>query len=210
MESDGPSCSVGQKNRTVPIGQGCFKEAVTFTDVDRFNTILSWTAVSFQARFLYLPLFGCHNNVVILDVLLILKGLDRNKGFNTVILGNFDQIHNGSSAGESGSFRYLIHFQPVTVSLLGKEEDVVMVGSHEEMFYIFIVPGSGAFHPFTSPALTTITCNRHAFDKAFVGDGYHHIFRSEEHTSELQSRGHLVCRLLPEKKNHKVIHNKTV
>src|SRR5690625_4278079 len=27
-------------------------------------------------------------------------------------------------------------------------------------------------------------------------------FRSEEHTSELQSRGHLVCRLLLEKKNH--------
>src|SRR5690625_6035774 len=25
-------------------------------------------------------------------------------------------------------------------------------------------------------------------------------FRSEEHTSELQSRGHIVCRLLPEKK----------
>src|SRR5437870_9213904 len=28
--------------------------------------------------------------------------------------------------------------------------------------------------------------------------------RSEEHTSELQSRGHLVCRLLLEKKNHEV------
>src|SRR5690625_6612969 len=28
-----------------------------------------------------------------------------------------------------------------------------------------------------------------------------HRFRSEEHTSELQSRGHLVCRLLLEKKN---------
>src|SRR5207253_10042911 len=27
-----------------------------------------------------------------------------------------------------------------------------------------------------------------------------HFFRSEEHTSELQSRGHLVCRLLLEKK----------
>src|SRR5690625_6510779 len=27
------------------------------------------------------------------------------------------------------------------------------------------------------------------------------LFRSEEHTSELQSRGHLVCRLLLEKKN---------
>src|SRR5690625_6122111 len=29
-----------------------------------------------------------------------------------------------------------------------------------------------------------------------------YYFRSEEHTSELQSRGHLVCRLLLEKKNH--------
>src|SRR5690625_6715549 len=29
------------------------------------------------------------------------------------------------------------------------------------------------------------------------------IFRSEEHTSELQSRGHLVCRLLLEKKKKK-------
>src|SRR5690625_7123768 len=28
--------------------------------------------------------------------------------------------------------------------------------------------------------------------------------RSEEHTSELQSRGHLVCRLLLEKKKHNV------
>src|SRR5690625_6909227 len=29
-----------------------------------------------------------------------------------------------------------------------------------------------------------------------------HYFRSEEHTSELQSRGHLVCRLLLEKKKN--------
>src|SRR5690625_5830828 len=30
-----------------------------------------------------------------------------------------------------------------------------------------------------------------------------YIMRSEEHTSELQSRGHLVCRLLLEKKKNK-------
>src|SRR5437870_8208669 len=30
-----------------------------------------------------------------------------------------------------------------------------------------------------------------------------HVERSEEHTSELQSRGHLVCRLLLEKKKKK-------
>src|SRR5437870_6313234 len=33
--------------------------------------------------------------------------------------------------------------------------------------------------------------------------------RSEEHTSELQSRGHLVCRLLLEKKKNKTIHKIT-
>src|SRR5690625_7068581 len=31
--------------------------------------------------------------------------------------------------------------------------------------------------------------------------------RSEEHTSELQSRGHLVCRLLLEKKKKTLLHN---
>src|SRR5437870_12607258 len=34
--------------------------------------------------------------------------------------------------------------------------------------------------------------------------------RSEEHTSELQSRGHLVCRLLLEKKKKKKISTKTI
>src|SRR5690554_7039872 len=33
------------------------------------------------------------------------------------------------------------------------------------------------------------------------------FFRSEEHTSELQSRPHLVCRLLLEKKNTPHMHN---
>src|SRR5690625_7853618 len=34
------------------------------------------------------------------------------------------------------------------------------------------------------------------------------IIRSEEHTSELQSRGHLVCRLLLEKKKKKTMKKK--
>src|SRR5690554_7151443 len=36
---------------------------------------------------------------------------------------------------------------------------------------------------------------------AVKGDA-HFLYRSEEHTSELQSRPHLVCRLLLEKKNN--------
>src|SRR2546427_1894641 len=35
----------------------------------------------------------------------------------------------------------------------------------------------------------------------------HHLARSEEHTSELQSQSNLVCRLLLEKKKKKIIKN---
>src|SRR5690625_6643135 len=45
-------------------------------------------------------------------------------------------------------------------------------------------------------------------DFSIVGIGSTHkiIARSEEHTSELQSRGHLVCRLLLEKKKKRCKH----
>src|SRR3712207_8669564 len=41
-----------------------------------------------------------------------------------------------------------------------------------------------------------------ARDAAPVRDHVHHLERSEEHTSELQSRQYLVCRLLLEKKKN--------
>src|SRR5205809_4376626 len=45
---------------------------------------------------------------------------------------------------------------------------------------------------------------RAPYDYGTVGTGpLHRPDRSEEHTSELQSRLHLVCRLLLEKKKHK-------
>src|SRR5690625_6839634 len=48
----------------------------------------------------------------------------------------------------------------------------------------------------------TIT-NKEEFEKRILDSPLWNVkeLRSEEHTSELQSRGHLVCRLLLEKKN---------
>src|SRR3989442_8883949 len=47
-------------------------------------------------------------------------------------------------------------------------------------------------------------------DKIMVAHFAHHaLLRSEEHTSELQSRPHLVCRLLLEKKKKTTIPNTT-
>src|SRR5690625_3917372 len=58
--------------------------------------------------------------------------------------------------------------------------------------------------PATPMLVTTTTPTGSVRVKALFGDRVHHVYcpwdmpaaRSEEHTSELQSRGHLVCRLM--------------
>src|SRR5687768_17678138 len=54
----------------------------------------------------------------------------------------------------------------------------------------FILPGRGL----------QVTADPAGGDGFFTGCAAFHVIRSEEHTSELQSRLHLVCRLLLEKK----------
>src|SRR5439155_13066841 len=63
------------------------------------------------------------------------------------------------------------------------------------------VPSARAV-PIDSTVYLRITLETH------VGDWISGRLRSEEHTSELQSRGHLVCRLLLEKKK-KTLQHKT-
>src|SRR5690625_8049096 len=53
----------------------------------------------------------------------------------------------------------------------------------------YVSPRNFATRTFITKSLVMDTCNNC-------------FFRSEEHTSELQSRGHLVCRLLLEKKKN--------
>src|SRR5690625_801003 len=66
-----------------------------------------------------------------------------------------------------------------------------------------ILTDSGGFQVYSLSANRKITEEGVKFQSHI--DGSRHLFtpenvRSEEHTSELQSRGHLVCRLLLEKK----------
>src|SRR5439155_22245504 len=51
------------------------------------------------------------------------------------------------------------------------------------------------------PMLFLRLCVEPQLNPPLVSATEEHWVRSEEHTSELQSRGHLVCRLLLEKKN---------
>src|SRR5690625_6099100 len=70
----------------------------------------------------------------------------------------------------------------------------------------FMYTGSPASGTNTVPGGTTVATPSGKYATptpaaTSIMDIYGSVIRSEEHTSELQSRGHLVCRLLLEKKN---------
>src|SRR5690625_5548685 len=57
-----------------------------------------------------------------------------------------------------------------------------------------------ASYPITTPFRLTLEASIHLTTACETIVTFSNVNRSEEHTSELQSRGHLVCRLLLEKK----------
>src|SRR5690625_6192374 len=83
----------------------------------------------------------------------------------------------------------------MTVCPVSSSWRTVNVGSSSANFWIASESFSWSLFVFGSIA-TEITGSGKDIDSSTTWE------RSEEHTSELQSRGHLVCRLLLEKKNH--------
>src|SRR5207253_8441071 len=77
--------------------------------------------------------------------------------------------------------------------------------AHPQFAFFFLIirpPPRSTLFPYTT-LFRSIACRFHHGDRAVLADQEDFALgrnRSEEHTSELQSRGHLVCRLLLEKK----------
>src|SRR5690625_5994147 len=76
----------------------------------------------------------------------------------------------------------------------------VSIGKSSLRNYEIIVVNDGSkVFDYVSPDEEHIIVCHHEFNRGY-GAALKTGIRSEEHTSELQSRGHLVCRLLLEKK----------
>src|SRR5437870_3296701 len=73
-------------------------------------------------------------------------------------------------------------------------------------FVILLQPLRSTLFPYTTLFRSILSIPKgqweaaHSTGLGFIGTLAYVVLRSEEHTSELQSRGHLVCRLLLEKK----------
>src|SRR5690625_2719743 len=64
------------------------------------------------------------------------------------------------------------------------------------------IKNAKGLHPVTTPLAHYTKMIESSVGKDTMTGHWELMGRSEEHTSELQSRGHLVCRLLLEKKNN--------
>src|SRR6266702_6498778 len=78
-----------------------------------------------------------------------------------------------------------------------------MRGSFDLFIFFFLMirrPPRSTLFPYTTLFRSRSPDGRHPLLRPWIGRCAPARARSEEHTSELQSRGHLVCRLLLEKK----------
>src|SRR5207253_8736617 len=86
-----------------------------------------------------------------------------------------------------------------------RSSDLSRVSQRDELVVCVLLPGCSAPARANSVSIPAVRNRRDAartrgLKKADSEMEFFFIDRSEEHTSELQSRGHLVCRLLLEKK----------
>src|SRR5207253_11389167 len=84
---------------------------------------------------------------------------------------------------------------------------IVAAGTGGELCVSHAMKAVGEVHDFRPAALARFVWSAARVGWMWIGIGMMTVaffsLRSEEHTSELQSRGHLVCRLLLEKKKKK-------
>src|SRR5690606_39691985 len=118
-------------------------------------------------------------------------------GLLRVLPGHPDGSAVGATTGARHADRASVHARGCSAQVRGQPAPVLGIGRGTEAF------GAG---PAVAPATTTpATAATATAAAAAVAIALVVVFvRSEEHTSELQSRENLVCRLLLEKKKYNV------
>src|SRR3989442_14387418 len=88
--------------------------------------------------------------------------------------------------------------------LMSSKPGLKKVLTSPRIFFFLMIrrPPRSTLFPYTTLFRSAIVKLGRARLRRLLGDGHREGGRSEEHTSELQSRPHLVCRLLLEKKNN--------
>ena len=165
-----------QHHVTVTIGKTSGNQAITLSDVDGDDTFLARVRVSIDRGLLDDTLLGTKNHEMVVDVIRIRDGREVDDGSNLVILLNLQDILDGATFGGLDTFRNLEHTEPEALTLFGKEEQVVVVGGHVEVFDEILIAGATALGALAATVLDLVFCQQRALDVTQVGDGDDHLF----------------------------------
>src|SRR5687768_18183779 len=116
---------------------------------------------------------------------------------DVVLLEREPQLAAGSTGKNAGGVRHQFS-NPANIEL--SKESIAMIARFEEVVGVPIDFHQDGYLFLLSKAANVETFKRNVALQHRHGIDVRWVSRSEEHTSELQSRLHLVCRLLLEKK----------
>src|SRR5690606_41824177 len=134
-------------------GEFGLQEFVPIPYGNGIDPVLSGPGILFQGGFLDHALFGGHDHIMAVHILLVLKVLGTDKGLHLVLVLNIDQVLYGPSLRGSTAFWDFVDPHPETFALLGEEQHVLVVGAHEKMFQKVLVPGGGGLLAHPAPVL---------------------------------------------------------
>ena len=120
-------------------------------------------------------LLRAKDDIVVVDVVGIVDALEVDDGGNLVALLNLEQVLDGAALGDFLSLRNLEHPHPEALATFGKEQQVVVVGGHVEVFDEVLVAGAAATGALTTAVLHLVLGQRRALDVAEVRDGDDHL-----------------------------------
>ena len=165
----------GDEQFALAIGETCGDKFVALADADSDNAVGARTGVGFERGLLHHTPLGTHNDVVALQVLWIAEVADIHEGFHLVVGLNINHIEYGTAFGVLLPFRHLEGTHPVAAAFLGKEQEVVVVSAHKDMFDKVFAAHRAAFGADTSASLRTVFVEESALDVSHVGDGDDHL-----------------------------------
>ena len=144
---------------------------ITFVHPDRDNAACHGVVEFGQLRFLDHTELRDHDDEFIRREILY-----REERFHGFIRLQVDQIGNVFALAGCPGVGNLINLQPVDPALVGKNKQVIMGGSDQEVLYKILRPRAHADAAFAAPGLSPIGIGRGALQVAAVGYGNRNVF----------------------------------
>ena len=150
-------------------------QVVVFSEVQGNQTALSDICKTGHICFLDDALFGDHG-----QIFFFAEFLHRNGSHDFFIRTDFQEVHDSDTTGSSACFGNFITLDTVNLTFICKEQQRIMGGSKEEVFYVVFFPCLHTDDPSAAAVLALISIQRGTFHIVQIGQSEYAGFFIDE------------------------------